>query len=788
MKNRNEEMRISVLGLAVQGALAVMFALPVAGHAADAAQTEAGVDRRPTNFIEIGAENVSTSSQKFGEYNGLNKSGGDLIGNFSVSGGDSYSGGDGTLRWNLNGHDLGTTSREVGATVGNQGRWSIGVNYDELRHNTAAGYQTPYQGSVGGNNFNLPADFSGTNATNTQTLSNAQKGDFQTMDIGSTRKNSSFNVGYNIDRQWDVKFEYNQLQQTGAKLMAFAADKFSGVGGATAESISILPNPTNYKTDTFNLALNWVGEKGHMTGSYYGSFFRDGYDRVTWQTYQGANAINTMTTMPGNDFNQLNLAGGYAFTSKTKLAGELSYGRNTQNDAFVDSKQMAAGLGHLPVASLGGEVINTHGDLKLTDQTIKNLDLSASIKYDKRDNRTQSYAYDFFSFSSNEAKYPNTPLSIKKTQFELAGDYRLDKAQHIRMAYNHDDTSRWCNNFAVIASSIINTNLNSYPSGTNCVVDTGTKEDKVGAGYRVKLSDDLNLNAGYSYGKRKSDFDLNAITAMIGVNGNDPTLAAALKIRGLNAGDYPGFHPYFDEDRKQQMFKAGANWQANDRLTLGINGKYTDDKYDTTYGWKDGNTWSLNLDASYSYSDKGLVSTYVTQQHRERNRTDLRTATTTTASSTNSINIPAYATDNGMLKDDDLTIGLTLKQGGLMSGKLELSGDLSYSMAKTGYSTTLNWNGVTLGGQTCSDPSILSCGALPDIKNTTTRLKLSGNYQVDKSAKVVVTYLYSHLASTDYYYNALQYGYTPTTLLPTNQTTGSYNVNVVAISYQYNFK
>lgn len=777
-------MRISVLGLAVQGALAAMFAMPMVAYAADSvSEDEVAVIRRPTNFVEIGVENTSKDSAKFGEYNGLNKSGADLVGNFSVRGGDAYEGGDGTMRWGVNGTDLGTTSRELGATVGNQGRWSLGIGYDELRHNTAAGYQTPYLGSMGGNSFVLPADFSGTNATNTRSLSAAQRGDLHTVDIGSTRKNTSLSAGYNIDRQWDIKFDYNQLNQSGAKLMAFAADRFSGLGaglgGASAESVAILPNPTNYKTETVNLALNWAGEKGHMTGSYFGSFFRDGYDRVTWQTYQGANAVNTMTTAPGNNFHQLNLMGGYALSAKTKLTGGLSYGRNTQDDAFVDSKQMWAGLNTLPTTSLNGVVVTTHADLKLTDQTTKDLALSAGIKYDERNNRTASNIYDFYSFNNNRATYPNTPLSIKKTQVELAGDYRLDKTQNIRLAYNHDDTSRWCDNYAVNAG---------YPAGTNCVVATGAKEDKLSVGYRLKARNDLNLNAGYSYGKRKTDFDIYARTAMIGTSGGLVTGQPA----GQNGGDFLGFHPYLDEDRKQQMLKAGVNWQANEQLSLGFTGRYTDDVYDTQYGWKKGNSWSLNLDATYSYSENGSASAYLTQQRRERNRTDLRNLQNVTNASATAINIPAYSTDNGTLTDDDLTIGLAFKQAGLLGGKLELAGDLNYSLGKTDYGTTLNWAGATLPTAgvtyTCDSAFLLSCGNLPTIKNTTTQLKLSGNYQVDKNAKVAVAYLYSHLSSSDYYYNALQYGYTPSTVMPTNQQSGSYTVNLVAVSYIYSFK
>lgn len=784
MKICNDKMRLSVLNLAVQGALTVMFAMPVVAYAADAAlEDEVAAIRHPSNFVEIGVKHTSDDSAKFGEYNGLNKSGPDLVGNFSVRGGDAYEGGDGTMRWGVNGTDIGTTSRELGATVGNQGQWNLGISYDELRHNTAPGYQTPYQGSMGGNSFVLPADFNGTNAANTRTLSAAQQADFHTVDIGSTRKNTSLSAGYNINKQWSVKFDYNQLKQSGAKLMAFAADIYSGVGGATREVVSILPSPTSYKTDTVNLALNWVGEQAHMTTSYYGSFFRDDYDRVTWQTYQGANTIQTMTTPPGNDFHQLNLSGGYDLSAKTKLTGGLSYGHNTQNDAFVDSAQMFAGLGTLPATSLNGVVVTTHADLKLTDQTIKDLFLSAGIKYDERNNRTASNLYSFNSFSGNHAIYPNTPLSIKKTQLELAGDYRLDKTQHILMAYNHDDISRWCDQYAA-SSGVVAGALGYYPAGTNCVVATGSKEDKLSAGYKLKASDAVNLNAGYSYAKLSSDFDTNAIAAMIGTNGN----VTGSTIKGINAGDFLGFHPYFDENRERQIIKAGVNWQANEKLSVGVNGKYTDDVYDSDYGWKKGNQWSLNLDAAYNYSETGSVSAYVSQQSRHRDRTDKRNGATATAASATAIDIPPNSSDSGTLKDDDLTIGLAFKQAGLMHGKLELVGDLTYSQGKSAYSTVVNWPGLTTGGLTCAASILMSCGDLPVIKNTMTQLKLTGTYQVDKSSNVVVGYLYRRLSSDDYYYNGLQYGFTPTTLMATNQQAGSYSDNVISASYIYSFK
>lgn len=816
MKIRNEEMKISALSLAVQGALIAMFAMPMTVYAADSLEDEVAVIRHPTNFVEIGAENVSKDSARFGAYNGLDKSGGQLIGNFSVRGGDAYEGGTGTKRWELTGSDLGTSSRSLGGAVSDQGKWKLGVGYDELTHNLSNTYQTPYQGSMGGNSFVLPAGFgtvstvaAGTTPVGTVALSPSQLAAFHTVDISSTRKNGSVNAGVNLNAEWGIKFDFNHMVQSGAKLMGFASN---GAGGATVpqgEAISMLPSPTNYKTDTINLALNWAGEKGHLTTSYFGSFFKEGYDRTTFQTYavnnataatNGVTAIDTQSTMPSNNFNQLNVSGGYILAPKTKLTGGVSYARNTQNEAFVVDPTLMVTAS--PQASLNGLVKTTHADLKLIDQTTKELALSAGVKYDQRSNNTASNFYNFNSVDGgNPGKFASTPLSIKKTQLELAGDYRLDKDQHLRLAFNRENVKRWCGQYA--ASTGIAAGVSGYyPAGTSCVVATDSKDDQLSALYKLRASEEVNLSLGYGYSKRTTDSDPNAITARKGTNGN-VNLAATGLIWGLNAGDFRGFYPVFDASRKQQMLKAGVNWQANEKLSVGLMGRLTDDKYDSTYGVTKGNSWNLNLDATYGYSDDGSISTYLTQQQRQRDMTDLQKSLTTLATTGNgtttgnngasntAIGVPPGATWTDKLKNDDTTIGIGVKQSGLMHSKLELTGDLTYTLGKSAYGTQLNYattTSVNGGLKTCSDPAILSCGDLPVIQNKTLQLKLTGQYHLDKSSMVAVGYLFQQLKSTDYYYNGLQYSTSPNALMPTNQQPGSYAINVISASYIYNFK
>ena len=362
MKSREEKFIVSAMSLAVRAALLAICVTPVAALADDAANDELNALINPTNTIDIGGLYVGgKESPKFGEYNGLDKDGGYFIGNFNLRGGDSYGMGEGIRRYEVYGTDLGTTSRSLGAGVSDQGRWNLSVDFDQLRHYTTGGtYQTPYQGSAGDNVFTLPPSFT-TIATQavpgTRNLSANQQSFFHTEDVYSERKNASVKAGYAIDRQWGIKFDFSHVVQDGAKLMGAATDLYAIGGGFTyrGQNVAIVMNPTEYKTDNLNLAVDWNGDKGFMSVGYYGSFFRDEYNGLSFSNPfvstangsfnspgAGGFPLDTLSTAPNNDFHQLNLTGGYNFSSATKLVGGLSYGRNTQNSAYAGTYTTAA--------------------------------------------------------------------------------------------------------------------------------------------------------------------------------------------------------------------------------------------------------------------------------------------------------------------------------------------------------------------------------------------------------------------------------------------------------------
>lgn len=775
MKTEEKRFAVSPISLAVRGALFAMCAVSFAAYADDAADAEIKALISPTNSVEIGAMDVSSGSNKFGEYNGLRKSGGNLVGNVDVRGGSAFGKQGGTLRWSVYGTDLGTTSRSLGGSVENQGQWNLGLSFDQLRHYTTDGFQTPYQGSMGGNTFILPPSFGRINTTTpgARTLTATQLSNFHTEDVYSQRKNTKFTAGFNFNPSWNVKFDFNRLDQSGAKLMSAATDVFTGGPGGLnfgGERIAMLMNPTSYKTDTLKLALNWIGEKAHLSASYDGSVFHDDFSGVSfsnpWVAAGATGAlvpggaafpINTMSTPPSNAFHQLSLTGGYRFGAATRLSGGISYGRNTQNESYAGTFTTTPNtMTAMPVSSLNGLVVTTHADLKVTHQASKALGLTAGFKYNERDNRTAANSYTFLDLGGAALTSVSTPMSNKRTQFELAGDYRISPSQRLHAGYEYESIRRWCSdplsNNAQGAGAPV-----GYYTTASCAQVPKSTDNKLGLSYKLKATDTVDFNAGYAYSDRKSDVN--------------PSFYNPMEARTTGYENF-GYRAFFQASRTQDMFKAGVNWQAADRLSLGLNGRLTKDDYGSSpLGVQRGEASSINLDATYAYSDNSSVSVFTTWQDRSR---DLLTSQTRNAVAPQ---VPANQWVNN-LSDKDNTIGLSGKQKGLLGGKLELFEEFTYSLAKSRYSTSQLYTPVALGAD----------GITPDIRSELTKFRLNGTYKLDKASNIVLGYTFQKLKSNDYFYNGYQYGFTATSMLPSNQQAPNYKVHVIFAAYKYTFQ
>ncbi len=801
MKTHNEKMKVKQLVLALRFALVASIAIPTLTYADD--DLDALI--HPTNTIDFGTLYSTQSSAKFGQYNGINTEGAYGIGGFDIRGGKGYDPDkNSALRWKLGGANLGTTSRSLDGSVSDQGKWKLNLGYDELQHNITDTYQTPLIGSPGGNNFTLPQNFgpigaknpfpsSAIQVANTNSLSSNQLGDFHTEQEHVNRKNGSISTSYTFSDQLSAQVDYNHLDQYGAKLIGTGSQGGINVGngigslGVTGkgEAINILMNPTNYQTDNITTTLNWTGDKGHLSGGYYGSMFHDDYNSLSWQSAvvnpgtgptnsaslnsrcAGTNCYtnNTMSTAPSNSLHQANLTGGYNFTSTTKLAGGFSYGYNQQNSNYASTLiPQASGTAFnmmqangLPASSLNGLVLTTHGDLKLTNQSIKDLTLTTGFKFNERENRTNSNIYKYLEIAGSGYTGYSTPYSNRKTQFEAGASYHLTKAQNIALNYDHEIINRWCNGVV---------------GGAQCVASPTSDEDKVGLTYRLKALDTVNFNAGYTYANRQATNDPNF---RANAGNYDPTLGA-VSHSALNAGNFLGYIAYPYANRNENMGKAGINWQVTQKLDVGLNGHLSYDQYNPTLGVQNGQSTGVNVEATYNLNENSTLSAYWNWQNGQRNLRSGQNGSQTTA--------PTNIWTN-KLDDNGHVVGMLARHGGMLNGNLELIADTSYSYDTSTYSSQVFYNPTST--TTCGSLSQLSCGTLSPIKNELISLKLTSNYKVLKNGKISLSYLYQKLNSNDYFYYGQQFGTVPTSLMPTGLQMQNYGVNVVALSYSYAF-
>lgn len=795
MNMRDRQFATRSLSIAVVGGLLVMLAAPVVVAAQDASgEGDVKALTCPTNYVEIGALNVPTDSPKFGEYTGYDRSGVYALGNFDLRGGDAWCQGSGIVRWRASGANLGTTSRNVDLSATAQGQWAFGVSFDQLRHYTTNGsYQTPLQGAPGGNVFLLGPGFGVINTTTTttngvltsankgtQTLTSTQLAAFRRENIHNERDNTGLSAGYSFNREWSVKFDFKRLDQSGAKLIAGGTDAYNltGSGGFNygGERILILPNPTAYSNDTFNLALSWVGAQAYASVAYYASLFHDDFSGVSFSnpyvsggtgnapvpapgTSPGAAfPLTTMSTPPSNQFRQINATGGYIFSPATKLTGGLSYGLNTQNAGFDGTYTTTPNtVPVLPVASFRGRVLTKHADARLSHQFNPAFNVNAGFKYNERVNESPSNSYTFYDLGGVKETAVNIPMSNKREQFDAAVDWRIDPRQRLHVGYEYEHIERWCNNaLANNAQGKLSATNAGYYVFASCVQVPRNTENKLVTAYKLKLAEKIEFSAGYTYADRSARVN--------------PSFYNPMQTNNQGFENY-GFLAFFDASRRENLFKAGVNWQATDKFSIGLNGRHTkDDYYDSALGVQNGESSSANLDANYSLSENISFGAYASWQKRTR---DLLTAAGRNAVA------PLSTLWANTLADRDNTVGLNGRQKGLLGGKVELSEDLTYGLSKSKYYTTLVQNIA---------PAVGNLGTSPNISSELGQFRLVGTYELSPFSHVTVGYLYQRLKSSDYYYSAYQFGFTPTSLLPTGQQAPNYSVNTVFATYRYSFR
>lgn len=911
MKTNMNRFPVRLSVAAVHSALLVMAMVSVA-HAQDATVADL---TQPRSTVEIGATYVNptnsenrsnvvpngnggNTSYKFGEYNGLQKQGTTAILNFDLRGGGSYDSEDAN-RYRITGTDLGLETRNLSADFGKQGSYRINLGYDELLRNRSDSYQTPYQGE-GGNFFTLPSNWikpvvpqtAGTATTNTSTGMNFRALDptagtanglvngvavaptattanttlpairaadlaaFHNVNLYTKRSATSAGASVEIDNRWNVKASIKRENKTGYKPL-------SVVTSQNTEFATTLADPINQTTDQYNISLNYRGEKSFFSAEYYGSIFVNDIKSVTWNDVNNLASTATIAGAPSNQFHQLNLTGGYNISPATKFVWNASTARNTQDEAFVTSGQNAQFPLGLPGTSLNGVVVTTAFNAKLTSKATQDMGLTASYKYENRDNQTPVNTYYFQ--DANEAKsgvnawlagqgsnlnmYANRAYSKKLSQLNLDADYKVNRDNALKLGYDAQQIDRSCNG-----------------SWINCADAPTTKENTLRAQWRSKIGDDLDAKLGYARSQRTVNYDENAFLALVPYANVIPTLGAGvgatqsvytfLTANGLsgfgplaglpttaltgnaaiftpnnnivpqalygsrnNINELIGMRRFNMADRNRDKLRTSLNWQANEAFSLQASYDFDRDDYQNSiYGLKGAQGRTLNLEGNYDVSEN--LSTAVFYSNEDKVSTSAGdayganaplTATNIFVGNAGNVNIsPAvcYATIAGKVRDAKVdpclqwsnqmhdkvdTLGWTLKQKGLLGGKLDLSTTLVLTRARTDIDVT---GGSYVANPYASITAVAQPGGianyyiaatpLPTVTTDTAELRVTGRYALDKKSSIRLSYGYSQTKAVDWSYDGYQFG-TGTNYMPTNEQAPNFVVQTLGVAYTFSF-
>jgi len=448
--------------------------------------------------------------------------------------------------------------------------------------------------------------------------------------------------------------------------------------------------------------------------------------------------------------------------------------------------------------------------------------------------------------ASNINIYNNRPYSKKTNQLNLDADYRIAMGQSIKVGYDWQKIDRYCPGSWIDCADAATSKENTVRADwhANIVEDFSVR---LGYAYSQRRVGNYNENAflalvpmanfigvGGAATNGTTVATQSALAYMIanGITGYGPLAGLAAPytgnalIYGNNGGiipqalygsrnninELPGMRRYNMADRNRDKLRTSLNWDATESLSLQAGVDFNKDDYaNSVYGLRNAKSWAFNADASMALGAKFNSSLYFTHEdQKSQSAGDAYGANSTTANVNGFTAIsPAvcYATIaarnlNGKQdpclnwdannRDKIDTLGLTLKRPGLMAGKLDIAGDLSYSRARTdvlvnGGSYANNPFAITGAAAGTVAAFYIPASALPTVTTKTTGFKLAGQYAIDKASSVRVSYLIQRMRSNDYIYAGMQFG-TGTNYLPTLEQAPNYTVQVVGVSYQIAFR
>lgn len=702
---------------------------------------------KPDSTLEVGVGHVSGATYKSGDYRGLQRSGTYGIVDVEINKRSE----DDTRYFELTGRNLGLDSRNVKIQTGEQGNYSVRFEYDQIPKLFSDSYQTPFV-NPGSTSLTLPSNWVRGAATTGMTRLNSS---MQPFKVDTQRDAVSLGFGKKLQGEWDFDVRVKREQRDGNRFIGATLGNSGGNPRA-----AILPEPVDYTTDEIEALARYTADKLQMQFGYYGSFFRNANNGLAWANpfassvwvgtgAPGVTAFNNaqIGLPPDNQFHQINMSAGYSYTKDTRVSGSLSLGRMTQDDAFLPYSINAALLNTpLPRSSLDGRIDTTHADLKVTSKLMPKLFMTASYRYDQRDNKTPQATYAYVGGDSQtqgalDKIRINLPGSSTRQQVNADFDYHM--AAHTKLKFGADyDWAR-----------------KTYEAITD------EREGTVKAEVHHEFNDMVNGGFGYAYSDRKtSDYNAGAPFAATFT----PAYLATQVATGL-WDNVPTQKKFFMAPRTRDKVRAFLNVSPTERVDLQFGADFKNDDYhESMYGLQKARGWGVNFDVNVTATD-ALSGHFFTSLD---SYSTLQRSIAIGGSKANVTNTGLdWSADVG---DRTTTAGAGFRYKPL--AKYEFGSDVSYALSRGKIGV---WTGPAIAAASQALP-------MPDLSTRLMRVDLFGSYKLQKDVTVKMKYIFERFSSADWSVD----GVLPATLanvIGTNQVAPRYNVHMIGVSVAYQF-
>jgi len=668
---------------------------------------------------QLGAAYTSDDNYMFGEYNGLNKENGSLIGNLQwqdFNRGNSF--------WQGYVSNIGLDTREGELRWGDPGNFTLTAGFDSQLQVSNDEGRTPFSG---GSHKTLPEDWVSGLATSDWTNLNKSLHGF---DQELKRERVYLDLDYRLSEHWSFNTGLSYEEKTGNQDVAGAIY----LDSSSADSV-LLNQPIDYRTSEFEAGLSYSGERLNVTGQLTYSDFDNQDDSLTWQNpYSAYNpnvrypaGIGGLGLAPDNDQLGGRITGQYLFSPTIRLQVDGSYARASQDQNYLDYSANPALLVTVPLPrnNYDGEVDTSTLNTRLLLNPLPKLSAELYYKYRDRDYDAARDGYQYI--RGDGANQPGTAWTVYNTNHDYRSEmpgievaYRLPLRSRLSFDYQYEEVTR-----------------------KNAPVEK-TEEDRYTLGYRIQPWSNFTARLELSYADRAADTyqwaqDYYALLDTELINATPDTE------RYIN---HPELMKYYMANRDQWQSKADFTFLPADQWNLNLNLQWRDDDYDASdLGLTSAEWYSGNASATYAVSDTLSATVYGGYDYYKTEQTSraFRGGQEKNAF----VAYPPYpqASDpnqnwNSDGEDTSITVGA--------SAQWQVSADIDLSLDYNYVDTQAEQNLGT------SSTSTLEVSDLPSVDTRLHHVQLSGTWRMQENLLLQLDYQYYRYKSDDWAWKGVQ--------------------------------